>query len=254
VSEHSDRIRREFARQAPEFAAAHSFFGDREIAEWIGSHLPLVPDDSVLDVCGGAGHLSRRLSDRARRFVVIDLTREVMDAGRRSAEDEGVENVEFVEGDAAAMPFEDGAFDVAVSRFAFHHLEDPEAVTREMARVVRPGGHVAIIDMVDGGARHNELERLRDPSHTNALPEEELVSLLRDAGTSIVARDERHQALPAKPWLERAHTTTEEASEQVLEALHEELGGGHPTGLHAHEHDGHVNVAQQWVLLVGRKG
>jgi SAM-dependent methyltransferase len=246
-------VREEFARQTPEFAAEHSFFGDREIAEWIGSHLPLEPDSSVLDVCGGAGHLSRRLSGRARRFVVIDLTPEVMDAGRRGAEDEGVDNVEFVEGDAAAMPFEDGAFDVAMSRFAFHHLEDPEAVAREMARVVRPGGHVAIIDMVDGGDRHNELERLRDPSHTTALPEEQLVSLLEDAGAALVARDERRQAIPAKPWLERAHTTTEEASGQVLGALHDELHGGHATGMHAHEHDGHVHVAQRWVLLVGRK-
>jgi ubiquinone/menaquinone biosynthesis C-methylase UbiE len=207
----------------------------------------------VLDVCGGAGHLSRRLADRAREFVVIDLTPEVMDAGRRGAEDEGVGNVRFVEGDAASMPFEDASFDVAVSRFAFHHLEDPEAVTREMSRVVRPGGHVAIVDMVDGGDRHNELEHLRDPSHTRALPEEQLMSLLRGVGTSIVARDERRQAIPAKPWLERAHTTTEEASEQVLGALHGELHGGGATGLHAHEHEGHVHVAQLWVLLVGRK-
>ena len=253
MSEHNDRVRQEFARQAPEFAAKHSFFGDQEIAEWIGTHLPLDSGDAVLDVCGGAGHLSRRLSGRAREFVVIDLTPEVIDAGRRGADDEGVQNVRFVEGDAAAMPFADGTFDVAVSRFAFHHLEDPGAVAQEMARVVRSGGHLAIVDMVDGGNRHNELERLRDPSHTRALPEEQLMSLLRDVGTSVVARDERRQAIPAKPWLERAHTTTPDAGEEVLGALHDEVHGGHATGLHAHERDGHVHVAQQWLLLVGCK-
>src|SRR5690349_6489740 len=115
MSEHNDRVRQEFARQAPEFAAKHSFFGDQEIAEWIGTHLPLDSGDAVLDVCGGAGHLSRRLSGRAREFVVIDLTPEVIDAGRRGADDEGVQNVRFVEGDAAAMPFAEGTFDVAVS-------------------------------------------------------------------------------------------------------------------------------------------
>jgi ubiquinone/menaquinone biosynthesis C-methylase UbiE len=242
-------VRREFARQAPEFADARSFFGDRQIAEWVGAHLPLEADSSVLDVCGGAGHLSRRLSDRARRFVVIDLTREVMDAGRRGAEDEGVENVEFVEADAAAMPFDDGSFDVAVSRFAFHHLQDPDAVASEMRRVVRPGGHVAIVDMVDGGGRHNELERLRDPSHTSALSEEKLVALL---GVPIVERDERRQPLAAEPWLTRAHTATSEASEQVMAALREEVAGGEPTGLEAHESDGRLYVAQRWLLLVGQ--
>jgi ubiquinone/menaquinone biosynthesis C-methylase UbiE len=243
-------VRREFARQAPEFANARSFFGDRQIADWIACHLPLQPEDSVLDVCGGAGHLSRRLSSRARRFVVIDLTREVMDAGRRGAENEGVGNLEFVEGNAAAMPFEDGSFDVAVSRFAFHHLDEPEAVAREMRRVVRPGGHLAIVDMVDGGGRHNELERLRDPSHTSALSEERLVELL---GVPLTARGEQRHAMQAEPWLERAHTTTPEASEQVLAALRDEVAGGEPTGLEAHERDGKLHVAQRWVLLAGRK-
>jgi ubiquinone/menaquinone biosynthesis C-methylase UbiE len=252
VTEHADVVRREFTRQAPEFAGARSFFGDREIAEWIGSHLPLEPDSSVLDVCGGAGHLSRRLADRARQFVVLDLTPEILETGRRGAEEEGVRNVLFVEGDAAAMPFVDDSFDVAVSRFAFHHLSDPEAVTREMTRVVRPGGHVAIVDMVDGGHRHNELERLRDPSHTSALPEQELVALLERAGASIVDRDERRQALAAEPWLTRAHTATPEASEQILQALRAELEGGEPTGLEAHEDDGRLHVAQRWLLLVGR--
>jgi SAM-dependent methyltransferase len=251
VTEHADVIRREFTRQAPEFAAPRSFFGDREIADWIGSHLPLAADHTVLDVCGGAGHLSRRLAGRARQFVVLDLTCDVMDAGRRGAEDEGVRNVLFVEGDATAMPFVDGSFDLAVSRFAFHHLMEPEAVAREMARVVRPAGDVAIVDMVDGGHRHNELERLRDPSHTSALSEQELAALLEGAGVAIVDRDERRQPLAAEPWLTRAHTATPEATEEVLAALRAELEGGEPTGLEAHEHDGHLYVAQRWVLLVG---
>src|SRR5919201_4924619 len=115
MPDHADVIRREFTRQAPEFAAARSFFADREVAEWIGSHLPLDPDHAALDVCGGAGHLSRRLAGRARQFVVLDLTREILDTGRRGAEEDGVRNVLFLEGDAAAMPFVDGSFDVAVS-------------------------------------------------------------------------------------------------------------------------------------------
>jgi ubiquinone/menaquinone biosynthesis C-methylase UbiE len=250
VAEHADVIRREFARQAPEFAGARSYFGDREIADWIGSHLPLEPEHIVLDACGGAGHLSRRLAERARQFVVLDLTREILDTGRRGAEEDRVRNVLFVEGDAAAMPFMDGSFDVAMSRFAFHHLSDPKAVAQEMRRVVRPGGRVAIIDMVDGGYRHNELERLRDPSHTTALPEAELAALL---GAEIVARDERRQALAAQPWLERAHTATPEASEQVLGELRAELDGGEPTGLEAHERDGQLYIAHHYVLLVGRK-
>jgi demethylmenaquinone methyltransferase / 2-methoxy-6-polyprenyl-1,4-benzoquinol methylase len=147
MSEHGDVVKREFERQAPDFARPGNLFENPGIAGWIGSHLPLEPEDAVLDVCGGAGHLSRRLADRARRFVVLDLTPAMLETGRRGAREEGATNVEFVEGDASAMPFADGSFDVAFSRFAFHHLPDPEAVAREMARVVRPGGRVVILEI-----------------------------------------------------------------------------------------------------------
>ncbi len=253
MAEHGDVVRREFTRQAPGFAAKRNLFGDRDIADWIGAHLPLSPELLVLDVCGGAGHLSRLLSERARQFVVLDLTREMLETGAQGAERDGVRNVLFVEADAAAMPFLDGSFDVAVSRFAFHHLPDPEPVAREMARVVRPGGTVAVIDMVDGGARHNELERLRDPSHTTALAEGELAALLERSDVRLLERDERRQAIPAEPWMERAYPPPG-VTEQVLAALRAEVAGGEATGLEAHEDEsGVLHVAQRWVLLAGRR-
>jgi SAM-dependent methyltransferase len=250
---HTDVVKREFARQAPDFAAPRTLFGDRAIADWIGSRLPLEPQHCVLDVCGGAGHLSRLLSARARQFVVLDLTREMLDTGRHGADQDGIGNVLFAEGDAGTMPFVDASFDVAVSRFAFHHLADPDAVTREMARVVRPGGCVAIVDMVNGGSRHDELERLRDVSHTRALSEQELTALLERAGAPVVDRDARRQTLPALPWLERG-LPEPKAAERVLGALRAEAAGGEPTGLEAHEDEsGTLYVAQRWALLVGAK-
>jgi hypothetical protein len=81
-----------------------------------------------------------------------------------------------------------------------------------MARVARPGGTVAVIDMVSrpgpAGARHNELERLRDPSHTRALEEDELLATLDAAGVNATVVAARRQPMPAVPWLERAASRT----------------------------------------------
>jgi ubiquinone/menaquinone biosynthesis C-methylase UbiE len=249
--EHTEVVKREFARQAASFASPGSFFGLGELGDWIGAHLPLDPDDCVLDVCGGAGHLSRHLSPRAREFVVIDLTRTQIDTGREAVATEGIGNVRFIEGDATAMPFAADQFDLAMSRFAFHHLPDQAAVMREMARVVRPGGHVAVIDMVGGGARHDELEILRDPSHTHAVTEPALLAMLADAGAEIVAREERVQALPLEPWLEQAGTP-QTAAEQIREAISAEADGGAPTGLHGHREQGTLHVRQRWLIAVAR--
>jgi SAM-dependent methyltransferase len=251
---HTEVVKREFARQAASFASPGSFFGLGELGEWIGAQLPLAQGDSVLDVCGGAGHLSRHLSARAREFVVIDLTRSQIETGRGAVAQEGIDNVRFVEGDATAMPFADAEFELAMSRFAFHHLPDQAAVLREMARVVRPGGHVAVIDMVNGGARHDELEILRDPSHTHAFSEAGLKEMLAGVGAEICTREERRQPLPAEPWLEQAGTP-ETAAEEIRTALAAEADGGAATGLRGHRaDDGSLQLEQRWLIAVARLG
>jgi SAM-dependent methyltransferase len=145
---HRDVTRREFARQAASFERAGSLFRAGDILEWIGAHVPVTAADVVLDVAGGTGQLARHLARSAAFAVVVDLTAEMLQTGARSAHDAGDRNVVFVEGDATRLPFASEQFDVVVSRFALHHVDDVAAAGREMARVCRPGGAVAIIDLV----------------------------------------------------------------------------------------------------------
>jgi ubiquinone/menaquinone biosynthesis C-methylase UbiE len=249
---HNEVVRREFARQAPTFAQTGSFFALGELGDWIAEQLPLDEQDRVLDVCGGAGHLSRHLHQRARDFVVVDLTAEQLQTGREAVAREHIENIGFVEGDALALPFAENEFDFAMSRFAFHHLPDHAAALAEMARVVRPGGHLAVIDMIDGGARHDELEILRDPSHTRAPTERELSESIEALGGRVTSTTERRQPMPVEPWLEQA-SPAPGAAEEVRAALAAEADGGQPTGLEGHrDEQGNLALAQHWVIVVAR--
>jgi SAM-dependent methyltransferase len=246
--EHRDVTRREFARQVGEFVRPDSFFGDRQVLEWIAEHVPVGADDVVLDVAGGAGHVGRHLAARAAFAVVVDLTREMLAAGVAA----GSRNAVFVEGDATALPFADEQFDTVVCRFAFHHIDEPAQAAAEMARVARPGGTVAVIDMVSlpgaAGARHNELERLRDPSHTRALEEAELLAVLDAAGVDAAIVAARRQPMPAAPWLERA-ASPEAPREKILATLEAEVAGGEATGLHAAADP--LRIHQDWVIASG---
>jgi SAM-dependent methyltransferase len=245
--DHRDVTRREFTRQVGEFERPDSFFAQQDPLDWIAAHVPVGPDDVLLDVAGGAGHVARHLVTRFA--VVVDLTRRMLAAGVAA----GDPRVVFVEGDATALPFPDDQFDVVVSRFAFHHIDDAGEAASEMARVAKPGGTVAVIDMVDGGARHNELERLRDPSHTRALPEAELVGALAAAGVDASVVSERVQRIPAEPWLERA-ASVDAPREEVLALLAAEADGGAPTGLSASRGDRGLLISQRWVIVAGRRG
>ena len=76
----------------------------------------------------------------------------------------------FSRGDATALEEADASYDGAITRFSLHHIPAPSRVIEEMARVVRPGGWVVVGDHLtdadsDAAAWHQEIERLRDPTH-----------------------------------------------------------------------------------------
>ena len=208
------------------------------------------PGARILDVAGGTGQLGRYLARDGATAVIVDLTDAMLAAGLRSVQEEGRDDVVFVRGDATNLPFPDDQFDVVVSRFALHHMDDPATAIVEMARVCRADGSVTLIDMVAGGDRHDELERLRDPSHTRALPEQELRELFAAAGREAKREADWEQAMPVERWLEQAKTP-DEARDSIRTALEEEADGGPPTGLRAARGDDGLTLTQRWLLLGG---
>lgn len=188
--------------------------------------------------------------------MIADLTPAMLREGAAAARAEGRADVVFVQADAEALPFPDGEFEVVVSRFALHHMSDPGAAIGEMARACAPGGTVALVDMVadegSSGGRQDELERLRDPSHTRCLADEELLGLMGDAGLEPLSRSERRKDLPVRQWLEQAGPSAENAR-TVTQALEAEAGGGPSTGLNGHRTDDGLAIAHRYLLAVARK-
>jgi ubiquinone/menaquinone biosynthesis C-methylase UbiE len=246
-----DLNRREFARQSPSFEQAGSVFGDRSILEWIAANVPVASGAQILDVAGGTGHVGRHLVGEGGHAVVVDLTDEMLAEGMRAVRAQGRTDVTFVRGDATDLPFLDGQFDVVVCRFALHHLDDPEHAVAEMARVRAPGGSVTVLDRVSGGERHDELERVRDPSHTRALGEEELRALVAAHASGPERIATRELAEPVETWLEQSRTPDEDR-ERIRAALSAEADGGAPTGLRAaRTADGALTITHRFVLAGG---
>src|SRR5205823_10619356 len=142
-------------------------------------------DDTVLDVACGPGILACAFAKVARQVTGIDLTPAMLDRARALQSEQRLGNVTWQQGDVLPLPYADASFTLVVSRFAFHHLLDPGAVLAEMRRVCAPGGTVMVIDSApapEKAAAFNALERLRDPSHTRALPLAEHVTLFARVG------------------------------------------------------------------------
>lgn len=107
--------------------------------------------ERVLDVACGTGNATIPAAERGAVTTGLDLTPELLERGRAAAAAAGVD-VEWVEGDAEALPFEDASFDVVLSVFGCMFAPDHHAAAREIARVLRPGGRAVICSWTPDGA------------------------------------------------------------------------------------------------------
>jgi demethylmenaquinone methyltransferase / 2-methoxy-6-polyprenyl-1,4-benzoquinol methylase len=100
------------------------------------------PGDRVLDACCGTGDLAIAASRAGGRVTGLDFSERMLERARRKAPE-----LEWLRGDALALPFDDGAFDAATVGFGVRNLADLESGLRELARVLRPGGRLAVLEI-----------------------------------------------------------------------------------------------------------
>jgi ubiquinone/menaquinone biosynthesis C-methylase UbiE len=215
---HHERIERAFTQQAAAFEDPRYNRVFTSDAAWLFERLPRTGTELVLDVAGGTGHASRQLAPTVRTVVTVDATAAMLAQGQAKAAAEGIDNIVFMRADATALPFLDSSFDIVACRFAVHHFEQPQIQIAEMARVLKAGGQLVIADLTaseDPGeaAQQNEIERLRDPSHTRMLAATELSQLIEQTGLPAPTIDARELTRPLQPWLEQTDTSPQTAAE-----------------------------------------
>jgi SAM-dependent methyltransferase len=248
---HHDLILREFARQAGTFEDARV---NAAFTRHLGRLIDFARPDSgdvCLDAACGTGLVARALAGRTRHVTALDITPEMLEAGKAHADVEGVYNVVFQRGDASRLPFVDASFSLVTSRFSLHQVAEPEQVATELVRVCRPGGRVVIADLVSRPGLPGDpdrVERLRDPSHAAMLSVDAIERLLTSTGGTVDASDVFDVERPLRVWLEQAGTPAD-AAVRIEEELRAELAGGAPTGMRPLEADDDLWFTQTWAHI-----
>ncbi len=129
------------------------------------------PGQKLLDVAGGTGDVSFRFLKRAKvgHATVLDLTEQMLIEGRKRAEAASLDNsLDWIVGDAMALPFEDNTFDVYTVSFGIRNVTRPQEALNEAYRVLKPGGRLMVLEFSQ--IPNDMLQKMYDVYSFNAIP------------------------------------------------------------------------------------
>jgi demethylmenaquinone methyltransferase/2-methoxy-6-polyprenyl-1,4-benzoquinol methylase len=139
-----DAVRTMFDRIAPVYDAMNVVMTAGLDGRWreAAARAVVRPGDRALDVCCGTGDLALAARAAGGRVTGLDFSEPMLVRARQKSSD-----VEWVQGDALALPFEDASFDAVTIGFGLRNVEDVERGLRELRRVLRRGGRLAVLDV-----------------------------------------------------------------------------------------------------------
>lgn len=185
----NEPIVEEYRQTAPEYDRRWAHYVDASARATL-SRLAVRTDDQVLDIGCGTGTLLAKIADDVpgARLAGVDLVPAMLDVARAKLPPE----VPLQVARAESLPFEDAAFELAVSNSVLHFLREPDGALREMYRVVRPGGRVAITDWCHDYLTCRMLDfylRLFDGAHFRTYGSAALARMLRAAGFAEISAE-----------------------------------------------------------------
>jgi ubiquinone/menaquinone biosynthesis C-methylase UbiE len=175
-------------------------------------------DWQVLDVATAAGHTAFTFAPHVARVTATDLTPEMLVVAAGLAAEKALANMNFEQADAEDLPYEAATFDLVTCRIAPHHFPDIQQFIHEAARVLKPGGLLAVVDNIvpgthlrgkkarlinEAGKYVNAFEKLRDPSHGRCWSINEWEHGFRQAGFAIQHQELLSKEMEFGPWAAR---------------------------------------------------
>lgn len=141
--------------------------------------LKILNYDVVADLGAGEGTLSQLLAQRAKKVIAIDSSEKMVEFGTKLAKDHSLPNLEYRLGDISAPPIDDEMVDLAIFSQALHHAERPRKALREAFRILKPGGALVVLDLL----QHNfeQAKELYYDVHLG-FSEVELFTIINEAG------------------------------------------------------------------------
>ena len=189
-----------------EYTTVNGYAADADLG--LGCGLPtqfaqIKPGDVVVDLGSGAGNdcfVARAETGETGRVIGLDMTPAMIDRARENAKTLGYSNVEFVYGDIEDMPLPNDLADVVVSNCVMNLVPDKAKAFAETYRILKPGGHFSISDIVLVGELPDGMQRdaeLYAGCVSGAIQQQDYLAIVADAGfTNVAVQKQKPITLP----------------------------------------------------------
>ena len=254
---HKATVQKQFTKTADAFTE----FAVRDGPEVLSEKLEFVKPqhaDLSLDVACGPGAFVLALAPRVRFARGLDLTEELLRRARQLQLERNILNVSFDRGEAERLPYPDGVFDLVTCQCSLHHMPKPAMALREMVRVTKPEGRLAVIDALSPESDskfelHNLIETTRDPSHTLSLKLTTFLEMFESLGLEITRQLLKRRQRSFKQWMLRAGLEPRHKRYKETRKLLEESIPGDRAGYSARVQDDDISIVHHegMFLLVG---
>jgi ubiquinone/menaquinone biosynthesis C-methylase UbiE len=254
---HQEVVQKQFTKTAEAF----SKYAVRDTPEMLAEKVEFAApqaDDLVLDVACGPGAFVLAMAPRVRFARGIDLTESMLRQARAFQAERGVANAAFDRGEAERLPYAEASFDLVSCQFAFHHLPKPERALAEMIRVTRPAGRLLVVDTLGPESDskfdlHNQIERLRDPSHALSLRLTTFLEIFEKHHLEVTRQAVRRRERSFQQWMLRAGLKPEDEKFRQIQCLLENSADGDRAGFAPKPQNGDLVITHHEGMFMLRR-
>jgi SAM-dependent methyltransferase len=215
-------------------------------------YCPVSPQTEALDIGIGTGVVAEAIAPHVKKVTGIDISPEMIAQIKAKA---ALSHIECHEADVQEMPFDDNCFHLCTARMVFHHVENCMRGLREVFRVLRPRGHIVLIEGVPPDhltrKRYEEIFALKEQRHT--FSEAELINMFYRAGFKKIALFPHFmEQVSLNNWLGNSALAPDVVAE--IRRLHVEADDHFKQVYNLNERNGDVFMDWKFAILVGEKG
>ncbi len=250
-TKHNEVIIEQFSKQAIPFAKSP---GHMDSIQMLVEMSGAAGNDSVLDVACGPGLVACEFAAVVNNVTGIDITEKMIEQARNHQQEKQLKNLTWNIGDILPLPYADNKFSIVLTRYSFHHFIEPQKVLSEMYRVCKFGGSILVADVAlppEKVKAYNQVEKLRDPSHTKALTHQEFEKLLQE----LKLNNNRQATYTIEVELEQQLEASfpNSGDDEKIRTLIEQDIGVNKIGINAYKRSGKIYFSYPISIYVGQK-